>query len=227
MPQIKSSLILALAMLSFLGFLSLAGCGDTNSKSNYDPDLGKHPAGWLPAGHAAAARADIDSCRACHGQDFTGGISKVACTLCHLGQFFTGAIGTGPEPGLIVSHFGVHPPEWTIHGDLTYALHGPYVQQHGAAACANAFCHGTDLQGVPLSGPSCSSCHMGGPFSMHPIEWANQINLHGGYVLQHGTFGPPNQGCRNVTCHGAQLQGVLLSGPACNDCHSFATPIPF
>jgi hypothetical protein len=209
MSQItKTSLALALAMLVFLGVLSIAGCGDKNDQSHFDPDSGNHPADWLPAAHMAAAQAHLDTCTPCHGTDFNGGISKVACTQCHLGD---------------QTH--VHPLDWDLHGDLAYALHGPYVDLHGAAACSNAFCHGTNLQGVAGSGPSCSSCHLGGPLSPHPLEWANEINIHGGYVLANGTSGPPNQGCRNVTCHGADLQGVFLSGPACNQCHHFVTPI--
>lgn len=203
MPQIIK-IALALACLVVLG--GLGGCGDENSRSTYDPEQGNHPSGWLPSGHAGPARAHLDSCRDCHGQDFSGGIAKVACTQCHLG---------GP--------LDIHPVAWSTpgpHGPLGYALHASFVQQNGAASCANAFCHGTDLAGVPGSGPSCSSCHMGGPFSVHPPEWNNQITLHGGYVLQNGTAA-----CRNAVCHGPQLEGVFLSGPGCNACHSFATPI--
>jgi hypothetical protein len=204
MPSIKKpSLALALALLALLGLLSVAGCGDKNSYSTYDPDIGQHPAGWLPAGHAPAALRAIDTCTQCHGQDLNGGISKVSCNLCHLG---------GP------GH--VHPVEWDIHGHFGYALHGGYVQQHGAQACANIYCHGANLEGVAGSGPSCSSCHMGGPFEIHPQVWRNDITLHGGWVLQNGTAG-----CRNATCHGPQLQGVFLSGPGCNDCHAFDEPI--
>jgi hypothetical protein len=195
-------------MLVCLGLLGLTGCGDKNAKSNFDPDSGRHPADWLPVAHSVAALAHIDTCTPCHGADFNGGISQVPCSRCHLG---------GP--------FNVHPLEWDAHGDLTYALHGGFVQQNGATACSNVFCHGANLQGVAASGPSCTSCHIGGPFSVHPVEWANQITLHGGYVLQNGTSGPPNQGCRNVTCHGPTLEGVFLSGPACNDCHNFDKPI--
>jgi len=144
--------------------------------------------------------AHLDTCTPCHGQDFTGGISKVSCTLCHLGGAFS-----------------VHPLEWEAHGHFTYALHGGFVRLHGATGCANQFCHGTDLNGGS-SGPSCSSCHLGGPFQVHPADWQNQITIHGGYVQQHGT-----SSCRNITCHGANLQGVFLSGPACNDCHNFTT----
>lgn len=205
MPQMttKKALAIALAVLALLGFLSLAGCGDQSSGSHYDPYLGKHPDGWLPSGHAGPARQDFDSCRPCHGEDLNGGISKVACTKCHL-----------DNPSL-----PVQPNNERVHGPFGYALHAGFVQQHGAAACANVYCHGANLEGA--TGPSCTSCHMGGPSSAHPLAWANQINLHGGFVLANGTAG-----CRNAVCHGPNLEGVFLSGPGCNACHNFATPIP-
>jgi hypothetical protein len=55
----------------------------------------------------------------------------------------------------------VHPADW----DPIFSTHGPYVNTAptGTAACANQYCHGTSLAGVPDSGPSCTSCH-GLPF---------------------------------------------------------------
>lgn len=211
MSQItKTSLALALVVLAFLGVLSLAGCGDKNKASDYDPDIGKHPADWLPTRHGQAALEHIETCRPCHGDDFTGGISKVACTQCHLG----GVGGFTP--------FGIGSAESQIHGPLGYYYHAIYVNQHGATGCATTFCHGVNLKGG--TGPACDACHMqpvtgvNGPFSVHPLEWRDQITLHGGFVLQHGA-----SACRNAVCHGPQLQGVFLSGPACNDCHNFTT----
>lgn len=74
MPQIKSRLYFALVALS----LSLSGCGDKNSKSDFSSDSG-HPAGWSTS-HKDAA---IDSCKECHGENLDGGIAKVSCTQCH------------------------------------------------------------------------------------------------------------------------------------------------
>ena len=203
MPQItKTSLALALAVLAFVGVLALGGCGDKNPQSVYDPDSGKHPAGWLPDGHLQAALAHLDNCTQCHGADLSGGMSKVACAQCHSGRFFQ-----------------VHPPEWD---SLAYARHPAYVRAHGAGFCDSAFCHGLGLTGgtVGGSGPSCSGCHIGGPEAVHP--WANEAQdfagnppLHAQYVFVHGG----TASCRNDTCHGAELQGVLLSGPACSACH--------
>ena len=195
MSQIrKTSLALGLLLLLFVSVLS--GCGDSNSQANLDATSGKHPAGWLPTGHKTAAQAHPETCTECHGSDFTGGISKIACTECHLGN-----------------QESVHPLQW---GHFAYALHGSYVTINGTASCANALCHGTNLDGVGGTGPSCTSCHIGGPTSFHPVEWNTNFVLHGSYVGQNGTAS-----CRNTACHGANLQGVFLSGPSCNICHNF------
>ena len=204
MSQItKTSLALALALLAFLGVLALAGCGDKNSQSNFDPDSGTHPAGWLPSDHMTAALSHLDTCAPCHGADFAGGIAKVACTQCHLGD---------------QTH--IHPLAWD---NLVYALHGNFVDQNGTTACANTFCHGTSLDGVGGTGPSCTSCHLGGPLSPHPAGWNTQADFTSGTLPLHAQFVGNNGtvSCRNVVCHGANLQGVYLSGPSCNTCHNF------
>jgi hypothetical protein len=97
---------------------------------------------WLPGEHMTAAKADITVCTECHGEDLAGGISRISCTSCHLG-----------------SPTSVHPTDWVP----LFRTHGPYVAANGTAACANQYCHGTTLAGVPGSGPSCTTCH-GLPF---------------------------------------------------------------
>jgi hypothetical protein len=128
-----------------IGLSMIFGCSSPNSQAPFDADTQQHPAGWLPAGHMAAAQTNTPSCQDCHGADFSGGISKVSCTTCHLG----GALS-------------VHPETWA--GDAILTLHGQYVVNNGSLACANVFCHGASLEGVANSGPSCSSgvtvgCH--------------------------------------------------------------------
>ncbi len=141
-PMTKSSFV---GLMLLAGLVLITGCGSPNSQAPFDADAQQHPAGWLPAGHMTAARADDASCQECHGADFSGGISMVSCTSCPLG----GALS-------------VHPATWA--GTAVLTSHGPYVVASGPLACANIFCHGADLQGVAGSGPSCSSgtavgCH--------------------------------------------------------------------
>jgi hypothetical protein len=194
MPQIKTPLLF-LVLWSLL-LIPLSGCGDPNGQADLNPVTGKHsdPA-WLPTGHTSAAKDHGYSCTVCHGEDLGGGISKVACTKCHLGN-----------------QQKVHPVRW---GAYAYALHSQFVGQNGSASCAAASCHGTDLKGVAGSGPSCSSCHLGGPTSAHPQSWNSDIiSRHPGYV---GNL--PAGSCATAVCHGTDLKGVFLSGPSCGSCH--------
>ena len=189
-------------LLFSFGVFLLAGCGGGSSETEIPPAnppvavVETHPAGWLPDGHVAAAEASIETCETCHGTDLTGSTTHVSCTQCHLGN---------PE--------SVHPILW---GNFAYALHAGYVRANGTSTCANVTCHGLNLEGVPGSGPSCTQCHMGGVFSVHPVEWNTNIELHKDYVASNGS-----SSCRVSVCHGADLKGVFLSGPSCDTCHAF------
>lgn len=186
MSQIKKASILFCMLLALAVFVS--GCGDANPEAIFDfSDV--HPAGWLPAEHVAAASADIASCTECHGEALDGGVAATPCTLCHLG-----------------SASEVHPLPW---GDFAYSRHNSYVGANGTSSCANVYCHGAALGGVAESGPSCTSCHMGGVNSVHPTDWTDDVS-HGIYVGLNGTIS-----CATAACHGLDLMGVVESGPSC------------
>lgn len=193
MPQVKKTSLAPFTLLSLLVLL-LAGCGDINTKSNFDQNTGTHPSGWVPTGHKTAAQAHVETCADCHGADYMGGIAKIACTNCHLGN-----------------QNSMHPTQWGIYA---YALHGDYVKLNGTTGCANAYCHGANLDGVGGTGPSCTQCHIGGINSFHPVAWNTDFLFHGDYVRTNG-----DSSCRNAACHGTNLQGVKASGPACQLCH--------
>ena len=98
-----------------------------------------------------------------------------------------------------------HPAGWLPDGHATEA-------KANVETCTG--CHGTDLTGATTH-VSCTQCHLGSPESVHPILWGNfAYALHAGYVKQNGT-----SSCANVTCHGANLEGVQGSGPSCTQCH--------
>ena len=160
-----------------------------------------HPQEWSQitgTAHAAYVGANGNASCAnanCHGTTLSGVAgSGPSCTSCHLGD--TGS---------------VHPQDW---GDIAYYKHSLYVNANGTSSCSNANCHGPTLAGVAGSGPSCTSCHLGGVNSIHPTAWDADITLHKSYV---GSVGSGS--CANAVCHGAKLQGVFLSGPSCAQCH--------
>lgn len=214
MPQIKPAL--ALIALCLGGALALAGCGDENSKAVFGSETGKHVAGWITA-HDQAAQASIESCVDCHGENLEGGISKIACTQCHLG-----------------GNFDVHPEQW---GQLAYARHAGFVEANGSASCAVAACHGADLLGA--TGPSCAvNCHMAfDPATRQPQRHAwlatNTAENIDGHLTYFATNPRNYDSCRNNACHGGQgtdaaPPGVFLSGPGCLNvgCHGPGNPLP-
>ncbi len=75
----------------------------------------------------------------CHGADL-GGVkeSGPSCLQCHMGGLDS-----------------AHPAAWK--GNIL--LHKDYVAANGSSSCRTSVCHGPDLKGVFLSGPSCSACH--------------------------------------------------------------------
>lgn len=105
----------------------------------------------------------------------------------------------------------VHPPGW---------LPAEHMVKAGENLDSCRQCHGDDLVSGGISGVSCDTCHLGGPPSVHPLEWGESAEEeHGSYVVQNGT-----DSCRNTWCHGADLEGVSESGPSCNTCHPYAAP---
>lgn len=194
MSQMSKQRVLPV-LFFFLGLLTITGCSSSNTDTVFDPTVDGHSDDWLSAEHRSAATADLDSCTWCHGADFEGGIANVACTDCHLG-----------------SELSVHPLEW---GDNTALLHDSFVQTNGNTSCADSLCHGTNLDGVHNSGPSCSSCHMGGVDSTHPQDWGDVAWIrHQDYVNENG-----NSACANAACHGENLDIVTDTDPSCSACH--------
>lgn len=244
------------------GMLFLWGCGSsaTNSDVVRDPATGAdHPADWLPLQHALSAESDLTPCTTCHGSDLSGGITGVSCTQCHIGtattehpvsfdnyswvpkghSLYADSNGTtscsnvychGSDlsgvaqsgPSCTSCHIGgvtsVHPANYNGNAWVP-AAHSIYVDANGNSSCSNIYCHGADLSGVTDSGPSCTSCHLGGVGAVHPAGWETNDLLHGQYVEANGTGA-----CSNAVCHGTTLTGVPLSGPSCFSCHNFPLP---
>lgn len=224
--------------------LVLVGCSNPNDQSYFNSDTGKHVDNWLPAGHMTAANTDLATCADCHGADFAGGISNIACDLCHMG-------GTT----------SMHPAGWLRDACFN---HGVYALNNGTTACANIYCHGTYLSGVTGSGPSCTKCHAmphsatcgschaippaTGRHSAHMTTGLNIVcgSCHAGDCVRHdngivdvaistvfyaksaGTVTFNGTTCSKVSCHGGQLTpnwtaGAINVNTQCTACHAEGT----
>lgn len=191
MSQIKPSHLLVV----MASMLALAGCGDKNDKAVFAPE-GGHSSGWT-VNHKTSAKADLETCVECHGENLDGGIAKVSCSLCHLG-------GTT----------AVHPAQW---GTYAYARHNSYSTAQKTTTCANGSCHGAALTGGTSTAPSCATaCHLGGTYKKHPADWTT-ISSHKAFLNANANNSAT---CKTSVCHGSTGLGVFLSGPACNQCHS-------
>ncbi len=197
MSSVRKSVIIGLLLISGLFFLG--GCGSSESnESPFNAEDQLHPAGWLPAGHMLSAQADITVCADCHGEDYSGGISHVSCSQCHLG-------GTS----------SVHPISWGT-GSQIVPNHGAYVQTNGATSCANIVCHGSNFAGVTDSGPACATCHVNsfslpGCTSCHstPPTGTTAPNRRGAHALH--TVLPQVVNVCN-TCHNGGGTGTVNHG---------------
>src|ERR1700693_2361765 len=122
-------------IIAILGLMMLAACGTSTSNKNttFDAEKGTHSADWLPQKHCLAARADLNSCKECHGDNLDGGLAGVNCMQCHLG-----------------SPVSVHPLSWQDNSTtpLGVVKHRWYVIKYGTISCANINCHGSGLRGV-------------------------------------------------------------------------------
>lgn len=128
--------------------------------------------------HGAAAKANLESCKVCHGADLRGGeTTQVSCYgTCH------------DQGGTLAAH--EDKPQW--------------LQDHGwqylaaPSNCANA-CHGENLLGG-LNGVSCAQCHTRYPHS------ENMVAEHGAMVLtEQDDFNEESFQSECAMCHGGNF----------------------
>jgi len=194
-----------LPMLFALVVSLASGCANqVSSTSN------PHPKGYVNT-HGADAEDDLDSCKLCHGSDFSGGSTVTSCLDCHT---------QGPP-------FVIHPADW----DDIAVDHQAFYQTQSWSTCAISACHGETLRGG-LAGSSCfaSQCHEDGPPASHSSPFTDAAD-HGPTARLRQIF------CRN--CHGLppyDFSGGFVSDPAilnkpsgtCSafDCHPAAKAHP-
>ncbi|HYA88348.1 MAG TPA: CxxxxCH/CxxCH domain-containing protein [Nitrospirota bacterium] len=206
MSPLTKSLLTSLLLIA--GMCALGGCGSSeeNKGSVFDADDQQHPANWLITGHPAAALADSSVCMECHGDDFSGGISGVACSSCH----------TNGNPLTVTNCASCHgnPP-------------------NGNAAPNRAGAHNTTnghfAPQVTLP-DSCNTCHNGaGTGTAEHFDGIVEVQFLSIYSAKSGTavFNADNT-CSNVSCHGGQTTPNWFSGSInvatqCTSCHSYGT----
>jgi len=199
-------------------FLTVLAGGCSSSNSDAPVSGAAHPEGWVVT-HATEATADLESCKVCHGSDFSGSGDAVSCFKCH---------PSGPP-------FTLHPGGWS---DVV-SEHQAFALTISWTTCANAACHGLTLEGGD-AGPSCfnvachgAAGHPPAPATHNPGPYADPAN--------HGSDARSAQiVCRN--CHGrpeSDFNGGfvadLFADPAkieinpsgnCSSCHPAAKAHP-
>ena len=163
---------------------ALCGCGSSNSNAPGSP----HATAWeTPVSHGLQYTANPVLCSECHGQDFTGGISKTSCnTACHVHVIPAGY------------------SDWaTAHGKQ--AKGKPTITPgnivSGFLSCQ--YCHGRDNKGTALSqGQGCIniSCHQMASYTNLPPHsgfWNDKTNFIG--ATHFDVYSTNAAGC--AACH--------------------------
>ncbi|MHB8058504.1 MAG: hypothetical protein ACYDHC_11495, partial [Desulfuromonadaceae bacterium] len=136
MSQIKPShLIISMALA-----LALGGCGDKNDKAIYSAEGVGHTSDWVTS-HKTSANSDLNSCIQCHGNNLTGGISKVGCFSTSQSSF---------------NGFACHATNPIVNTNCKSCHDTP---PSGTAAPNRAGAHAKHLT---MYGMACSTCHNGG-----------------------------------------------------------------
>ena len=171
-----------------------------------------HPANWKePVNHGASAKAKpsatqgLASCKNCHADDFSGGLSNQSCFTCH---------------GVNAPHA---PKPWR-GGPYTHTT----TDTGNAAVCAQCHTAGNNLtpglkQANYVAGtPGCFNSTLCHGAAGHPVGWANS-DQHGGTAKALPGTTSGFDYCRN--CHGVAFAGG--AGQTClGSCHGSGVMAP-
>ena len=190
--------------LSFIIVITIAlvsgGCSKLRDNITTPPELSVHQAGVNDSTsanfHGSMLKAhnfDLTSCKQCHGADFSGGITKVACSSCH----------TYPHP--------------SGYADTSNpSFHGLFLKANNFTLTGCGKCHGADFTGNGTALLDCKACH-----SIYPhvpgFAVPSSSAFHG-LFLRANNFNMDN--CQ--TCHGSDFAGKGAPQASCNNCHTQA-----
>jgi len=164
-----------------------------------------------PSWTGGAAQA---ACGTCHGAPPPAPhTTSTACGSCHTGYTQTTVSLTTHINGTVEAS-GSHAAGWGAKDQ-----HGYTANRSGLASCKG--CHGTNLDGVGGTGPSCASCHSSAGFA----SWQTSCTFcHGDRAS--GRASPPvdTQGGSATTnvsvgVHSSHMGTALMTGMACAQCH--------
>lgn len=255
--------------LVILFAITLWGCGKGNSAApvTIDPVTNNHPSvagvSWAsPSAHGAitgqGAKAAVSSgggmisCSACHGSDFTGGISKQSCINNGVGCH-GGVLSPHPKPWIVgtFAHTNTDPSNAAACAicHLGGANFLPQVNPVPAGAVPgcmnNTLCHGQAGHSFPFPGSmhkptgtgtlvadakapytNCSGCHdTTTPGGTYPVAPGTKP-LCSGCHINFANFTGPTPGCWD--CHGASSTDGRPNGSVypniqnAHDVHNFA-----
>jgi predicted CxxxxCH...CXXCH cytochrome family protein len=137
-------------LVAILLLFGLLGCSEGNQGAPILNSAGKHPSGWVDSAnggnHPATYLTSPGRCFECHGEELTGGISKVSCFSSDRNGI--GCHAVGPQG---------HAADFRLpenHGRRAKAVVGGV---NGMAFCKN--CHGNDFRGAGSTRKDCIGCH--------------------------------------------------------------------
>ena len=222
MSQIKSSHLILSALLA----LALGGCGNNeNDKTVFTADS-KHSSGWVGT-HKVSARENVARCAECHGEIYTGGISKVSCMSgatavsgfsCHVTSPVANMVGCvschgGSESG----PFGTAAPNMKSAHTKHTAL-----KDIGCSTCHSTGGSGTSGHAKAAADGGFSKARV----AISTLFTASGTNVTLGYNATTGT-------CSSVSCHGGQttpawsgtINIVAGDNTLCQKCHEQGTAV--
>ncbi|MEI6207103.1 MAG: CxxxxCH/CxxCH domain-containing protein [Desulfuromonadales bacterium] len=180
---------------------ALAACSSGNSSDAPVVDSGgEHPAGWSRT-HKSWITVNKsmlpDSCTGCHGNDLSGGISRVSCMS-----------------------------STAISGMRCHAAN-PAVSSSGCTSCHGYPPAGdAHSKHLALTGVTCDVCHNGaGTGTALHANGTTDLILASGFKAKTGTFSynPASGSCSAVMCHGGLPTPGWSSGSisGCTACHGY------
>lgn len=171
-----------------------------------------HPEGFgLPDSHGPAAKAQEDTCVACHGEDLAGGTAEVSCDTCHV---------AGWRTDCTFCHGGTAEPSGAPPRDISGATTAISFEPHTTHVTTNIH-----------AAYDCVQCHIRPADALSPghvflgdtSPGVSEVDFTGGHSSAASYAGAA--GCSNLYCHGngQTAEGTATTGQdfsSCDSCHA-------